>query len=218
MRPETGCRQRQMRRSIASTSRSKRAENPAALEHSEQRRAQSAAWFAVGGVSLRRCRCSPTVCAERRLSQTLEPVPCSSRQSPRAVRRGKKAPWRTRLHLGRACPLSIVCQKNGRGLKMLNRRALLASSASAALLAASARQAAAQGSATDVKIGVIYPFTGSGAQVGVDARVALETAADVINERYEIDLPLAREAGLPRLGGAKIQLVYADHQADPQKG
>lgn len=74
---------------------------------------------------------------------------------------------------------------------MLNRRALLASSASAALLAASARQAAAQGSAADVKIGVIYPFTGSGAQVGVDARVALETAADVINERYEIDLPLA---------------------------
>src|SRR6202041_66369 len=101
---------------------------------------------------------------------------------------------------------------------MLNRRALLASSASAALLAASARQAAAQGSAADVKIGVIYPFTGSGAQVGVDARVALETAADVINERYEIDLPLAREAGLPRLGGAQIQLVYADHQADPQKG
>jgi branched-chain amino acid transport system substrate-binding protein len=101
---------------------------------------------------------------------------------------------------------------------MLNRRALLASSASAALLTASARQAAAQGSAADVKIGVIYPFTGSGAQVGVDARVALETAADVINERYEIDLPLAREAGLPRLGGAKIQLVYADHQADPQKG
>src|SRR6202000_3126061 len=31
-------------------------------------------------------------------------------------------------------------------------------------------------------------------------------------------LPLARGAGLPGLGGAKIRLVYADHQADPQKG
>jgi len=101
---------------------------------------------------------------------------------------------------------------------MLDRRALLLSGASAALLTAAARQAAAQGAAGDVKIGVIYPFTGSGAQVGVDARFALETAADLINNRHEIDLPLARDAGLPRLGGAKIQLIYADHQADPQKG
>jgi branched-chain amino acid transport system substrate-binding protein len=54
--------------------------------------------------------------------------------------------------------------------------------------------------------------------VGVDARFALETAADIINKRHEIDLPLAKDAGLPRLGGAKIQLIYADHQADPQKG
>lgn len=101
---------------------------------------------------------------------------------------------------------------------MLNRRALLVSSASAALLAAASEQSGAQAAVSDIKIGVIYPFTGSGAQVGVDARVALETAADVINERHDIDLPLAKEAGLPKLGGAKIQLVYADHQADPQKG
>jgi branched-chain amino acid transport system substrate-binding protein len=70
----------------------------------------------------------------------------------------------------------------------------------------------------EVAIGVIYPFTGSGAQVGVDARHALETAVDLINEVHQLDLPLAREAGLPNLGGAKIKLVYADHQADPQKG
>ncbi len=100
---------------------------------------------------------------------------------------------------------------------MLDRRALLLSGASAAVLTA-VGQAAAQSTAGDVKIGVIYPFTGSGAQVGVDARFALETAADIINKRHEIDLPLAKDAGLPRLGGAKIQLIYADHQADPQKG
>jgi len=100
---------------------------------------------------------------------------------------------------------------------MLDRRALLLSGASAVVLTA-VGQAAAQSTAGDVKIGVIYPFTGSGAQVGVDARFALETAADIINKRHEIDLPLAKDAGLPRLGGAKIQLIYADHQADPQKG
>lgn len=101
---------------------------------------------------------------------------------------------------------------------MLNRRDLMVSSASAALLTATGGQRCAQAAVDDVKIGVIYPLTGSGAQVGVEARFALETAADLINEQYDIDLPLAKDKGLPKLGGAKIQLVYADHQADPQKG
>ena len=67
-------------------------------------------------------------------------------------------------------------------------------------------------------IGIIYPFSGSSAQIGVDAQKAFETAAEVINNKYDFDLPLARDAGLPGLGGAKIRLVFADHQADPQKG
>ncbi len=45
-----------------------------------------------------------------------------------------------------------------------------------------------------------------------------ETAADIINKKYDFDLPLARGEGLPGLGGAKVRLVFADHQADPQKG
>jgi branched-chain amino acid transport system substrate-binding protein len=99
-------------------------------------------------------------------------------------------------------------------MAMLTRRTLLASAALSPLASTLAK---AQGG-KEVAIGVIYPFTGSGAQVGVDARYALETAVDLINEVHQLDLPLAREAGLPNLGGAKIKLVYADHQADPQKG
>ena len=72
--------------------------------------------------------------------------------------------------------------------------------------------------APEVVIGIIYPFSGASAQIGVDAQKAFETAADVINNNYDFDLPLARDAGLPGLGGAKIRLVFADHQADPQKG
>jgi branched-chain amino acid transport system substrate-binding protein len=55
--------------------------------------------------------------------------------------------------------------------------------------------------------------------VGVDARHAIETALEVINNPHpEFDLPLAAGSGLPGLGGAKIKLVAADHQSDPQKG
>jgi branched-chain amino acid transport system substrate-binding protein len=52
----------------------------------------------------------------------------------------------------------------------------------------------------------------------VDAQRAFETAADIINKKYDFKLPLAKDEGLPGLGGAKIRLVFADHQADPQKG
>jgi branched-chain amino acid transport system substrate-binding protein len=77
---------------------------------------------------------------------------------------------------------------------------------------------AARADVPEVKIGVIYPLSGASAQIGVDAQKSFETAAEIINGNYDYDLPLARGEGLPGLGGAKVQLVFADHQADPQKG
>ena len=77
---------------------------------------------------------------------------------------------------------------------------------------------AARAQTSEVVIGVIYPFSGASAQMGVDAQKAYETALDIINKDHDFDLPLAKGEGLPGLGGAKIRLVFADHQGDPQKG
>ena len=77
---------------------------------------------------------------------------------------------------------------------------------------------AARAQTSEVVIGVIYPFSGASAQMGVDAQKSYETALDIINKNHDFDLPLAKGEGLPGLGGAKIRLVFADHQADPQKG
>jgi hypothetical protein len=93
------------------------------------------------------------------------------------------------------------------------RNVLLGATATAALLPIAARA-----QTTDVAIGIIYPFSGSSAQIGVDAQKAFETAAEIINNNYDFDLPLARGEGLSGFGGAKVRLVFADHQADPQKG
>src|ERR1700739_4551025 len=93
------------------------------------------------------------------------------------------------------------------------RTVLLGATASAALLPMAARAQTSEG-----VIGVIYPLSGASAQIGVDAQKAFETAADIINKNYDFDLPLARGEGLPGLGGAKVQLIFADHQSDPQKG
>src|SRR5579871_4456164 len=98
---------------------------------------------------------------------------------------------------------------------MLNRRTVLLGGTAA--LAASTMPAGAQ-SPAEIRIGFTYPLSGNAAQIGVDAQKALETAADIINKNYDFDLPLAKGEGLPGLGGAKVRLVFADHQADPQKG
>jgi branched-chain amino acid transport system substrate-binding protein len=95
----------------------------------------------------------------------------------------------------------------------VSRRAVLIGS-TASMVATSLR---AQ-SASEVVIGVTYPFSGANAQIGVDAQHAFNTAVDIINNVHELDLPLAKAVGLPGLGGAKIRLVAADHQGDPQKG
>lgn len=72
----------------------------------------------------------------------------------------------------------------------------------------------------EIKIGVLYPLTGPGASVGAELRSALEMAADIINNGAPgiADLPFSAGKGLPNLKGARIKLVFADHQANPQTG
>jgi branched-chain amino acid transport system substrate-binding protein len=101
----------------------------------------------------------------------------------------------------------------------INRRdMLIGTAASVTALSTPVRAQAPQQAPQEVAIGVIYPLSGASAQIGVDAQHAFGTAADIVNTKHELDLPLAKDAGLPGLGGAKIRLVFADHQADPQKG
>jgi branched-chain amino acid transport system substrate-binding protein len=96
----------------------------------------------------------------------------------------------------------------------ISRRDVLLGGAAAAALA----PIAARADTSEVVIGLTYPMSGANAQVGVDAQRAFETAVDIINNDQDFDLPLARGTGLPGLGGAKIRLIFADHQSDPQKG
>ncbi len=84
---------------------------------------------------------------------------------------------------------------------------------SLALLAA---PAAAQ---EEIKIGVIYPLTGAAASTGLELKNAAELAAEIVNsDMKDLSLPLAPGAGLPNLKGAKVKLVFADHQGNPQVG
>jgi branched-chain amino acid transport system substrate-binding protein len=72
----------------------------------------------------------------------------------------------------------------------------------------------------EIRIGVIYPLTGPLASSGAEMRDALELAADIVNNGAKgvPELPFAAGGGLANLKGAKIKLVFADHQGNPQVG
>jgi branched-chain amino acid transport system substrate-binding protein len=71
-----------------------------------------------------------------------------------------------------------------------------------------------------IKIGAIFPLSGNAASAGIHAKAAIETAIDIINNAHpELgNFPLAKNAGLAGLGGAKVEVVFADNQGSPATG
>src|SRR6516225_7735930 len=74
--------------------------------------------------------------------------------------------------------------------------------------------------AETAKIGVIYPLTGNAASAGQSAKDAINLGVEIVNTAHpDLNaLPLGATAGLPNLGGAKIELDEADHQGNQQAG
>ena len=88
----------------------------------------------------------------------------------------------------------------------------------AALLMLVAAPAARAESPKVIRVGALYPLSGNIASTGLDCRRGAELAVDIINGKYDLDLPLAKEEGLPNLGGAKLELVFADTKGEPKNG
>lgn len=90
-------------------------------------------------------------------------------------------------------------------------KALLGAASGALVTGALAQEA--------VRIGALYPLSGQVAKSGEDTLNAIRLAADIVNGSFkDLALPLAATAGLPNLGGAKIEIVAADHQGSPETG
>ncbi|MCX8997094.1 ABC transporter substrate-binding protein [Rhizobiaceae bacterium BDR2-2] len=87
----------------------------------------------------------------------------------------------------------------------INRRNFMVTAGAISLLAAAAPAALA---AENVKVGVVLPLTGISATIGNQTMNGAKAAADQINEK----------GGVAALGGAKLELVFADSQSKPDIG
>ncbi len=88
----------------------------------------------------------------------------------------------------------------------------------AAKPAATTAPPAAAPAPQEIKIGALYPMSGSAATAGLDCKYGADLAVEIVNGKYDFNMPLAKTEGLPNLGGAKVKLIVADHQALPEKG
>jgi branched-chain amino acid transport system substrate-binding protein len=66
-----------------------------------------------------------------------------------------------------------------------------------------------------VKIGVILPINGNDSAVGADLKSGVELALEIVNQKFDLPLPLAPEEGLARHGGIKLKAIYRDSNSDP---
>ena len=80
--------------------------------------------------------------------------------------------------------------------------------------------APSSGAPAVVKVGVLMPLSGNSGAAGQASKAAIEVGAQIVNEAHpELSaIPLGATAGLPRLGGATIQLISGDHQGNPSLG
>lgn len=73
--------------------------------------------------------------------------------------------------------------------------------------------------AEEIKIGVIYPLTGGAAAAGRELRAGAELAAEIANNGMaDLSMTMAKNSGVKAMGGAKINLVFKDHEGNPTLG
>ncbi len=94
-----------------------------------------------------------------------------------------------------------------------------ASQAPATAAAEKPSEAPAAPSVDKVKVGIIYPLTGTAAKTGKEYVIAYELAAEIINGKFDdLDMPFASTEGLPNLSGAKIEFTVGDHKGEAELG
>lgn len=80
-------------------------------------------------------------------------------------------------------------------------------------------EAEGEGSAGEtVRIGAVYPLSGSLASSGEEMKRGILLAVEVINGQFDLDIPLARSEGIGSLNGSRVEVVFGDSKGLPAVG
>ena len=78
---------------------------------------------------------------------------------------------------------------------------------------------AAASAAKVIKIGAIYPLSGGAAAAGRELRAGVELAVELANNSMpDVNMSMAKNAGITSMGGAKIEIIFKDHEGNPTLG
>ncbi len=71
-----------------------------------------------------------------------------------------------------------------------------------------------------VKVGALFPLTGSVASAGQQTLNGVMLAEEIVNGEFPelADLPLAETAGLPNVGNAQVEVISTDHKGEADVG
>ncbi|MBW2441376.1 MAG: ABC transporter substrate-binding protein [Deltaproteobacteria bacterium] len=70
-----------------------------------------------------------------------------------------------------------------------------------------------------IKIGAIYPLTGGAAAAGRELRAGVELAVELANNvMADVEMSMAKNGGITSMGGAKIEIIFKDHEGNPTLG
>jgi branched-chain amino acid transport system substrate-binding protein len=71
----------------------------------------------------------------------------------------------------------------------------------------------------EIVIGLIYPMSGPNGQAGIDDKPVFEIGAEIANGATDLPFPFYQKLkGMPGVRGAKVRLIFADHQGKPELG
>jgi branched-chain amino acid transport system substrate-binding protein len=69
-----------------------------------------------------------------------------------------------------------------------------------------------------VRLGAVYPLSGAMASAGESASNGIGLALEIVNNRHDLNLPLAQSEGIASLGGAPLEAVFANSRGIPSEG
>lgn len=71
-----------------------------------------------------------------------------------------------------------------------------------------------------IRLGLVYPLSGAVGETGQQIRSIIDyTVENIVNKKADLaPLILSETEGLPNLGGAKVEVKWADHRGDPAEG